>query len=224
TGIDVAPNGRIWFTAKNGNRVYRFNPNTSLFTAFSYSGQAANAQPEDIAVLGDDAIWFTAPGVNRVVKLTPSTNDFLNVSVLLTPGGATFPPGAVAVDSSNPWISAPTMGLIGRHAPGTLAFWRWYSLPTSGASPTDIFYRSAGGLNQIWFVETDDGRMGHLATDANGELVYVREFALASNSQPTGIVVDANGHAWVASSGNNKIVEWLPPYFHFTYLPVVLKP
>jgi len=43
------------------------------------------------------------------------------------------------------------------------------------------------------------------------------------NSQPTDIIVDDNGTAWITGKGNNVIAQWISPYANYVYLPLIIK-
>jgi virginiamycin B lyase len=222
TGIAVAPNGDVWFTENGGNKIGRFDPGSSLFEEFPYP--ASKGHPEDVAVETNDSIWFTAPDENLVVNLKPSSNTFKYVLVtqyLVAP----FPPGDIVIDSARlPWVTAPSKDWIGPFFEGTLAIWRWHAIPTTGGRPTGIAHSNMGGTNYIWFVETDSGRVGHMAFDSRQNALYIWDQPTPSaDSQPRGIAVDANGHAWITESGGNMIAEWRPPYFFSSYLPAIQR-
>ncbi len=224
-GIDSAPNGFIWFVQDAANRVTSFNPATTTFTDYNYG--TANALPDDIAVLNDDNIWFSAPGANNAVQLTPSKPEisrFSSNALLLIPGSPTFSPGGLVLDSALPWASAPTEGLIGRFAPGTLSLWRWYDVSTVAPSPTSLFYRANGSQTQIWFVDTANGKAGQLYTDLNGNLQSKSAiFMPGTDPQPTDIKLGTDGTAWIANNGSGTIVQWIAPYYNNLYLPFIVK-
>lgn len=223
SGIDVAPNGDVWFTERDGNQIGRFDPATEMFDEYPYNIE--DGKPEDIAVLNDSSVWFTAPGVNRVVEYRPSAVPpvFFSIRVGVFNGPA-FPPGGIALDASGPWITTPTENLVGRYAPGTLSFWNWFDLPTSGESPTGIAYTRTNGVNHVWFAETAVGRVGQLAVDDNANELYLWQHSLPSaHGQPQDLAVDSNGHVWITESAADKIAEWRPPYVYFSYLPIILK-
>lgn len=224
TGIAIAPEGDLWFTERDSNRLGRFEPVSSTF--FEYETPAELNQGgdlEDIDVT-TDAVWFTAPGVDKVVKFEPSTGRFIQI-VVNDPLVPSWPPGNLVLDNSGkPWITSPTNDRIGSYLGGTLAFWTWYNLPTSGGEPTGITYTSSEGINYIWFVETEADRVGQMAVGSNGKLIHIwQQFLPTTGSRPKGIAVDASGNAWITESGQNKIAQWSPPYFYFVNLPITLK-
>lgn len=223
TGIDVAPDGTVWFVQQSGNQIASFNPTNTQFDETAYT-RAAGAL-EDVAVETNNRVWFTAPGVNRAVQFQASSSTFVEV-VVSDFGVAPYPAATIAMGNDGfPWVAAATKDLIGRYAPGTLALWRWYAAPTAGAGTYGIDIDSIGNRQAVWYTARDAGRVGLLITRNTGQQIQMIERPLSSpNSQPLGIAVDGDGHAWIAESGSNMIAEWRPPYFYFVHLPVVLAP
>ena len=222
TGITISPNGTIWVTERDGNNLLKFDPVTQTFNEYPYS--KTGALLEDVTTVNNDRIWFTAPGVKQIVEFKPSTGEFFDDPVGTF--GSIWPPGDIVLGAQGlPWATAPDNDLVGLFLPGTQTLWRWRALPTSGGRPTGIDFTVVDGLNHIWFVQTDAGQAGKLVTTADSSTdLYIWETPLPSaNSQPRGIAVDANGHAWITESGTNMIAEWSPPYFHFLYLPILIK-
>jgi virginiamycin B lyase len=218
SGIDVASDGTIWFVEKNASKVTSFNPNNQTFDETPYTRQGA--QPEEISV-GNNAVWFTVPNLNYTARYTPSSGEFLNVPVVDF-GQSSHPPGGIAVDGSNmPWITAPTKDLIGRYAPGTLAYWAWKSV-ASGDHPTGISISEEGGVTNVWFVGTQGNRAGFLTATATRGILSLQEQPLPSTgSQPRDIAIDSGGTAWITAPGTGRIVEWSAPYFDYLYLPLI---
>lgn len=225
-GIAIAPNGHVWFAQKAGNKMARYKPATGTFDEYVYT--QAGAMPEDVATSSNESIWFTAPGINSVIRLLPNkapSQRFEQVPVLDF-GQAPWIPGRIAVVDSfpedNPWITAPTKDFIGRYAPGTLNYWRWYELDHSGTGVNGIFLQRMGNNYRTWFTEPATGRAGLLITSKDKAVVLAQfETGLpGTNTQPAGITVDSNGTAWITAPGVNAIMAWRSPYFHRGYMPV----
>ncbi len=222
-GISVADDGIVWFVEREGNQLGRFDPVAGTFTETLYT--QADAALEDIDVAGTDNIWFSAPGVERIVRYLPNTGDFISVPVSTGPGQPFFEAVRVVIDSNGyPWVTAPSMDLIGRYTPGTISLWVWYPLPETGVeiSGIDITYDSA--LNHIWFAESATGFAGVLTVNLFGQLVASRRFPLSTaSSLPLGIAADMNGHVWITEYENSMIAEWRPPYFHSSLIPLLSR-
>jgi len=214
--IDVAPSGEVWFTEPAANQVVRYQPNSQTFTPFPYN--LPGGTPDQIEVLNNTSVWLTAPGVDRVAELRVTMAQYVNIPVGDI-GMPTFPPGGLALDSSGPWITAPTMQRIGRHAPGTIAFWNWYPLPLTA---DNLAYTESSNTKELWFTSMAAGKVGLITLDNQGERLSFGTHPLPTlNSQPVDIVVDENGIAWITESGGNQIAAWQPPYFNQVFLSFV---
>ncbi len=223
--IAIAPNGKIWFVERDGNKIGNYDPGSGTFYEKAYPESGALLESIDVASSG--LVWFTAPGLStpRIVQFNPGTEVF--TSVLIThPGFSSFTPGDIMVDEIGlPWITTYDAGLIGRFAPGTLFSFLWYTVSPENAGQSALTQTISGTQRLTWFTEKDSGQVGVLTTKINATyLTHGRYLLPSANSQPTGIAVDDQGHAWIAEYGANKIAEWQPPYFTFTYLPVILNP
>ena len=82
------PDGNLWFIDVGGNKIWRFNPLTSVFTPFpvpTASAFSGNVQPTGIAVGPDNNIWFTENNttgglarltIDPLISLSPSPANF----------------------------------------------------------------------------------------------------------------------------------------------------
>jgi virginiamycin B lyase len=217
-GIDVAPNGEVWFTEPAANQVVRYQPGSQTFTPFPYTLTGGN--PDQIEVLNNTSVWITLPGVNRVAELRVGTAQYVNIPVN-DPSMPTFPPGGLALDGSGPWITAPTMQRIGRHSPGTVAFWNWYQLPLTG---DNLAYSETGDTKELWFTSMAAGKVGLLTLNNQGDVVSFGTHLLPTpNSEPVDIVVADDGSAWITESNGNQIATWQSPYFYQAFISFVSK-
>lgn len=214
--IDIASNGSVWFTEPAANQVVRYQPSTQTFTSFPYD--FPNSTPNQIEVLHDNSVWVTLQSGNRVAELKVDSGRYVNIPVGDI-GSPTFAPGALALDGSNPWITAPTKNRIGRYAPGTVSFWNWYILPVTA---DNMAYRNFNDMRELWFTSTAIGKVGYLLLNAQGEVVSSRTSSVPTfNSEPTDIDVDINGVVWITESKGNNIARWQLPYFYEIFLPLI---
>lgn len=222
TGIDLDSSGMVWVALRDSNQIARLNPNTATIELFTYG--VAGAAFADLAVSPANLIWMTSPGLNRLVAYEPVGQRFTFEPVVEI-GLPPFPPQAIAMHGTRPWISAPTKGWLGRYAPGTFTSFLWFTTPPSASGPTGISYRGLGSTHEIWYVQSSANRAGRLLVD-NGDS-EIKNFVAglpSANSQPYDIVADSNGHAWITAPGANAIAEWRPPYVVYTYLPLIRQP
>ncbi len=229
-GIAIAPNGDVWFAEKDGDKIARFKPATATFDEYSFT--TPGAKPEDVATSSNDSIWFTAPGLKSVIRLLPNKpqNQRFEQVPVLDFSVPPWEPGSIAVVDSfpgdYPWITGPSKNYIGRYAPGTLGYWRWYALNNQNTDVDGIFLRQSGEKYYTWFTEPKGNRAGLLITHRNtSQVITLFEIPLpGANPRPAGIVADIGGTAWIAAPGTNAILAWRAPYFNQMFLPAAFRP
>jgi streptogramin lyase len=67
-GIAAGPDGNLWFTEYNGNRIGRITP-AGVITEYS-AGMSAGASPWSIAAGPDGNMWFTEFNGNAIGRIT----------------------------------------------------------------------------------------------------------------------------------------------------------
>lgn len=240
TGITLDNEGNVWFSQKAGNKLAKFVPDTEAFTEYPYvneGGQPANVQPEDVIYQpngcggyssGGACVWSTSPGSNRVYFLSLDSLLFDSIPTFILGVGEVAEPWHGALDSSGVlWITTRGGNRIGRYAPGTLSYWRWYSVPSANSGLSGLAINSENGLSQFWFTESTSGQVGQmLLNPSNLSLLRFTEFSLPAAStaaQPFGIGVDDAGNVWIADSTNQRIVRWSKPYSYVNNLPLIRR-
>jgi hypothetical protein len=69
-GITAGPDGNVWFTESNRNRVGRITP-AGIATEFA-TDITANSGPLNITAGPDGNVWFTESNGNRIGRITPA--------------------------------------------------------------------------------------------------------------------------------------------------------
>jgi len=238
TGIALDGDGNIWFSQKAGNKLGRFDPDTEVFTEYPYvneGGQPVNVQPEDVIYQpsgcggyssGGPCMWSTSPDSNRVYFLSLDTFVFDSIPTFILGVGEVAEPWHGALDSSGVlWITTREGNRIGRYAPGTLSYWRWYAVPSANSGLSGIAVNTENGLSQFWFTGNTSGQVGQmLLRPSNLTLIRFTEFPLpvaGAAAKPYGIGVDNAGSVWIADSANQRIVRWSKPYSYVNNLPFI---
>ena len=192
-GITAGPDGAIWFTEENGNRIGRITTGGAI-TEFT-GGLTAGALPVEIVAGPDGRLWFTQLGRTKIGAITTGgvITEYPSGSTLNAPadGITVGPDGALwftEFSSGGSWIGRMTSA-------GTLTD---EVLLPSGSGPGDI---TAGPDSRLWFTEAN-GKIGAISTagvDLHYPLVGPSLF-----TDPSGITA-SGGSLWVTDHGASQI-------------------
>lgn len=188
-GIAAGPDGNLWFTESEGNRIGRV---TTAGVVSEFAIPTLRSFPIDIAVGPDGALWFTEDGAGRVGRITIAGET------------TEFPTGAFAVNDStvgiargpdgNMWFTEWDAGQIGRITPaGAITLFTIPDSPVLGAN--DIV---AGPDGALWF--TGGAGIGRITTDG-----VFTQFAVSAGNRPTYITAGPDGALWFTSSNVNNV-------------------
>jgi streptogramin lyase/Tol biopolymer transport system component len=190
-GITAGPDGNLWFTEQNGNRIGRITP-AGVITEFPVL--TPGSFPRGITVGPDGNLWFAAAS-GSIGRVTP-TGAITEFSV----GGS--PREITAGPDGNLWFTDQGgNSRIGRITPAgaitgvfPLAF---------GSQPDGI---TTGPDGNLWFTEQGGDRIGRI-TPAG----VITEFSLPTvGSSPTGITVGPDGNLWFTEQNGNRIGRITP--------------
>jgi streptogramin lyase len=218
TGLDVVAGTptQVWFTEFGGNKLGELLVTSTMeysWHEYPLPDAYPNAALQDIAVGRLDHIWFTAPGVNCLGNFQPSLwidpFDFQ-----LVKDGAPWAVEVSTTGNETIFFTDPANNQVVRYYPQTMHQFLSYPLPFNDSGPYDLAI--FGG--KVWFTERQGQRVGRLDPVTN----HIREFSVG-HGELLGIDVDADGGVWLAEYTAGKIAVWQPPYFHFLYLPLVLR-
>ena len=212
SGIDVAPDGSVWFTEMAADRIgHLVVTTTSDYDLVEYpipqfTAMITESVPYGIYVESNDRIWFAETARHQLVRLTPSISEFNNTGTVTGEGlpyNLTRDPG-----SSRMWFTE----LLGNHMtlfnPSTLSIGLQYSVPTTDSRPYDLVADSTG---RVWFTEKLGGKLGMLVVVTSTGTFEEYPVPLA-HAKPAGVSVDPQGKVWLVSSTWRQV-----------YLPMVSK-
>ncbi len=188
TTLAIAPDGHIWFTEGQGNRIGRMNPAGNGLVEFPLPH--ADSSPRIIALGADGNLWFSEHTGNRISRITPA--GVITGFDIPTPASQ---PRAIALGADgNIWFGEFAGGKVGRITPqGVITE---FALPTPNSGPRAL---AAGPDGNIWYSAYRASKIGRITP--NGEIT---EFTLPRpNSGPGDITAGADGAMWfVELSGN----------------------
>ena len=73
--LDLDPEGNVWFSERQGNKIGRFDPKTETFKEFALPGPEAS--PYAIGVHKDGSIWYSSHEQDTLGRLDPKTGEVI---------------------------------------------------------------------------------------------------------------------------------------------------
>ncbi|MGA2874530.1 MAG: SMP-30/gluconolactonase/LRE family protein [Nitrososphaerales archaeon] len=173
-----------------------------------YSTQAANTNPNGIAVDSNGNVWFVLGNVSTLSELTPSNGTLHEYSI---PGSGTYTSlcwGMVYQASKNMiWFTDVSTNTVYSFSVSANTFTR-YSLHQSESTPFGIAIDSQGN---VWFTESGANKLGEVTY--SGQL---KEITIPTTSgSPAGVSADKSGTVWVALPSLNEIASYGGGRFQF---------
>ena len=217
TGIDIAPDGQIWFAESTG-RIGKFDPASETFTEYPFPpGLYDEPRVEQLRIQNVRNIWFTLPDDDSLGNYNSVTGEFFAVATR-----EPAPTGLTLDSAGRPWVTALESGKVGRYAPGTVSQWGWFNTPSPESNPAGIATFDTPEGREVWFAETNTGSVGRLLTTGY-RLDYQEALPLTVDepSRPWGVVVDDDQHVWIADTLRGVIYETVVPLK--VYLPKIDK-
>jgi len=193
TGLIVAANGMLWYTANARGYLGRYD----LKTRTIYRAPLTDAVSDPTALTfeaGERNIWFTASKDNIVGRYRV-VNGIADLQRLPTPNAA---PGAITVapNAGPPWVALAGTNSLASVDPRTFAL-TVKALPRPAARADRLAFTSDG---KLWYIDSAAGVLG-MATPGTQDAA--REWPLpdGKDSKPAALAVDAKGRLWIAESG-----------------------
>ncbi|HEU4830365.1 MAG TPA: hypothetical protein VFT04_14320 [Gemmatimonadales bacterium] len=125
--LRTGPDGRIWMSELQGNRMLAYDPQTRTSKAFEMPRPASGPRRFDVGP--DGIVWIPAYGAGTLVRLDPATATFREIDLPVRDAA----PYVVRVDSvGGVWIGTGAADALFRYDPETSGF-ESIPLPTRGA-------------------------------------------------------------------------------------------
>ena len=126
--LRAGPDGRIWMSELQGNRLVAFTPKTGKFETFTLPTPHSGPRRFDVDARG--IVWIPAYSANRLVRLDPATGRFREIDL----PGRDVAPYIVRSDprDGSLWIGTAAADALLRYRPASGRF-DVYPLPTRGA-------------------------------------------------------------------------------------------
>lgn len=185
--ISPGPDGNMWFTERDGNRIGRITPQGQI-TEFS-NGLSSDAKPRRIVAGPDGNMWFTEEGAPRIGRITMNGVITEFSHGIHADAGILF--DIAAGSDGNLWFTEAGSDRIGRITPtGDVSE---FSIG-AGSSPSGI---ARGPDGNMWFTEQGgSGKIGKITPQG-----ALTEFSLGESGStvrkgPIYIVSGPDGNMW----------------------------
>ena len=189
SGIAAGPDGNLWFTESNGNRIGRI---TTAGVVTEFPIPTASSDPRAIASGPDGNLWFVEFAGEQIGRITPA-GVFTEFPIPTATGA---PDGIAAGPDGNLWFTEYYGDRIGRIT--TVGVVTEFPVPTANCGPFGI---AAGSDGNLWFTEDGAGQIGRITT-----VGVVTEFPIPTvSSRPDGIAAGSDGNLWFTENYGNKI-------------------
>jgi virginiamycin B lyase len=220
-GITAGPDGALWFTEQNSNKIGRITTSGSI-REFRLPGPEKS--PTEIASGPDGALWFPEPANGQVGRITTAGavsefyvsegagqittgpdgalwfNEYSDIGRITTGGAVSefaasgHPRGIAAGPDGALWFTQIGALQIGRITTGGAI--SEFAVPTVARL---LGHNTAGPHGALWFIETNG--IGRIGTDGRSQV-----FALPRpGSEPIGIIAGPDGALWFTERQTARI-------------------
>jgi virginiamycin B lyase len=187
--ITSGPDGNLWFTEQDGNKIGRVTPGLS-FTEITVPTPASH--PFGITPGPDGNLWFTENFASKIGRITPAGT----ITELPLPTAGSGPREITTGPDGNLWFVETSGNRIGRITPSGLIV--EFTIPTSNSTPQGIV---AGPDGNLWFTESLGNKIGRVTTSGT-----ITELLIpTASSFPRNITAGPDGNLWFTEQGGHKI-------------------
>ena len=144
--IRTAPDGAIWMSELQGNRIVRFDPGTRKGEAFELPTAVSGPRRLDVDARG--VVWIPAYGAGFLVRLDPAAPPARRFEEIALPIRDAAPYIArVHPRTGVVWIGTGTADAVFAYDPGTRRF-DYYPLPSRGANVRHLAFDARS--DDVW--------------------------------------------------------------------------
>ena len=189
--ITAGPDGALWFTEYQGNKIGRI---TTTGQVTEYAIPTSNSVPIGIAKGPDGDLWFTEFIADKIGRVIPDGTGTITEFPL---GYGSRPRDITAGPDGALWFteSGSNGNKMGRiTTDGTIT-----EFPVPTGNPYNI---TVGPDGALWFTEQTGNKIGRI--DATTKQITEYDIP-TSNSSPEGIAAGPDGALWFTEQTGNKI-------------------
>jgi streptogramin lyase len=195
--IAAGPDGNLWFTELNANKIARMNTDGTVTAEFQLP--SGHSRLTSITAGPDGNLWFTEDRNAKIGRITP-TGDISEYPVIPSNGD---PARITAGPDGNLWFTeqgGAAIGIVNLHSPFGIDVEERFPVPGSNPQPLGI---TAGPDGKVWFTEDNANEIASLTTDSLP--TYAWRFVPSSNSFPNSITAGPDGNIWFTELNTGKI-------------------
>ncbi|HXZ20784.1 MAG TPA: hypothetical protein VEG63_12595 [Candidatus Acidoferrales bacterium] len=205
----VSPDGALWFTEQEANKLGRLDPANGTITEFPL--KTAHSGPHGLAPDRDGNIWYTGNYAALIGKLNPKTGE---VTEYPMPDNAARDPHSLAFDSHGIlWFTVQGGNMVGRLDPrsGKVDL---SPVPTAHALPYGIVMNSK---DIPYFCEFGSNKLGEI----NPQTLAVTEHMLPEGARPRRLAIAADDRIYYSDFARGflalfdpktgSVKEWASP-------------
>ena len=185
-----APDGNIYITVMNGNRIARFDTKSKTFKEWDLPD---GARPHGLVVAADGKIFYTGNGNGSIGELDPATGKVIDH---FTPSKGGNPHTAVIDAEGNIWFTGQGGGYLGKldRKSGKVS-----EVPMPGG-PYGLAIDKQG---RIWVCRMGANALG-IYDPKTGK---TEELRTGSGSRPRRVAAAPDGMLWVTYYGNGILAK-----------------
>jgi virginiamycin B lyase len=197
-GIDVAPDGSVWFTEMAADKIGQLVVTTTTdyaVTEYLITGTGTNVGAYGITVQSNEYIWVGETRTGIVRRLKAADGTFIWTSGL----GADGYPHTLVVDPGRDylWLTERDDNQISQIEVGTLHIANSFNItPTSNTRPTGL---TMLGSNQFWFSGQEGGQIGRMVYTSPTKYNFKVFDLPVSGLWAMDIVADKGGYLWTVA-------------------------
>jgi virginiamycin B lyase len=189
----VGPDGALWFTETNANKLGRFDETTSTFHELAL--HTADSGPHGLALDVAGNVWFTANKKGYVGMLSPATGKIIQYP--LPDPRAQDPHTPVFDRAGTMWLTFEKASLVGRFEQRSGEF-TLVGTPTTNAMPYGIVI---GADDAPWFCEFGTNKIGRI----DPHTMSIREASLPDGARPRRIARAKDGALFYTDYARGKL-------------------
>jgi virginiamycin B lyase len=205
----LGPDGALWFTEQEANKLGRLDPSTGKITEFPL--KTPHSGPHGLVADRQGNIWYTGNYAALIGKLDPRTG---NVTEYPMPDPAAHDPHTPVFDAQGIlWFTVQQGNMVGKLDPATGKI-ELRTVPTPNAVPYGMAINSKG---IPVFCEFGTNKLGQI----DPRTLEITEFVLPEGARPRRLAIAADdrvyysdferGYLGLFDPATRRVKEWASP-------------